>query len=108
MMIKRDKSGRLKIDSLDIEIFLGRMFDICNNEQEAKWLLKQMQSTIDCIYAERICEIKYEDYNKLRSVKMNKEFTKNDLNTGNIVKFRNGELGVLINVENVNLCKRCF
>jgi len=55
-MLSRE-NGKLKLNSLDLEIFIGDLFAKCNTEKEINWLEEQLQLMIECLAEERINEI---------------------------------------------------
>lgn len=55
-MLSRE-NGKLKLDSLDMEIFIGDLFAKCNKEKEINWLEEQLQSMIEYLAEERMNEI---------------------------------------------------
>lgn len=56
-MISRNEKGKLVMQSLDMEIFIGELFEKCQTEHEVEWVQKELTGTIDTIADERICEI---------------------------------------------------
>lgn len=56
-MLKRNENGKLVLQSLDLQIFFGELFEECENEREVEWLTEQICETAECIGEERLNEI---------------------------------------------------
>lgn len=60
-MITRAENGRLFLERVKLEVFIGKLFTKCKNKKEIEWLESQMQIALDVSVEERIDEIKRED-----------------------------------------------
>lgn len=56
-MVVRNDKGKLSFKSLDFEIVIGDMFEICKTEKEVLWVTEQLSSIIECSSDERLDEI---------------------------------------------------
>jgi hypothetical protein len=56
-MLARKENGKLSLKSLELEIFLGDLYEQCETEKEVEWLERQLQTCVECIAQERISEI---------------------------------------------------
>jgi len=56
-MISRNEKGKLVIQSLDMEIFIGELFEKCQTEHEVEWVQNEITGIIDLIADERLNEI---------------------------------------------------
>ena len=56
-MLNRNKKGKLVLKSLDLEIFIGELYEKCKTEKEVNWLEEQLQPMIKCLAEERINEL---------------------------------------------------
>lgn len=56
MLVERNKEGKLVIKSLDLQIFLGDLFDICETEEEVEFILSNIQECAECTAEETIEE----------------------------------------------------
>lgn len=54
------KNGQLCMQSLDVQIMIGDMFEACKNEHEVEWLQEQLLSIVECIGEERLEELERE------------------------------------------------
>jgi hypothetical protein len=52
-MLSRSEKGRLILNSLDLQIFLGDLFEKCEDEHEIRWLQDEITGVTDCIADER-------------------------------------------------------
>lgn len=52
-MLSRNENGKLVLKSLDLQIFLGDLFEKCENEHEIEWLQNQITECTECIAEER-------------------------------------------------------
>lgn len=57
-MLIRNESGKLFLQSLDLEIFLADLFVKCKNEREVEWLKEQLQESVEVIAEEAEEEFK--------------------------------------------------
>lgn len=48
-MLIRKGDGRLRLQGLDLEIFLGDLFLKCNSEEEIDWLQEQINEAVNLI-----------------------------------------------------------
>lgn len=46
-MLHRNENGKLSFDDLGFELFVGGLFDKCNNIQELEWLEERMVEVIE-------------------------------------------------------------
>lgn len=44
-MLKRNSVGRLSLNSIDLQIFLCDLFELCDNVDEVMWLQDQIKGT---------------------------------------------------------------
>lgn len=56
-MLKRKENGKLVLSSLDLQIFLGDLFEECENEKEVEWLTEQICEAAECVGEERLEEM---------------------------------------------------
>jgi len=56
-MLERNEEGRLKFDSLGMEIFIGGLFQKCNTEHEVNWLEEQLQDIVEMSAEEKLDEL---------------------------------------------------
>lgn len=56
-MVERNEKGRLQLRSLDMQIFMGDLFEKCENEHEIDWLEDQLTEYAACLADERRDEI---------------------------------------------------
>ena len=59
-MLDRREDGKLRLNSLDLQIFLGDIFVKCKNEHEVEWLQEQVSSCVEGIAEERLNEFEGE------------------------------------------------
>lgn len=52
-MLERTEKGKLKLNSLNLQIFLGDLFEKCEDEHEIEWLQNQIIECTECIADER-------------------------------------------------------
>ena len=60
-MIERTERGTLKINTLDLEIFLEDLFENCESEEETQWLYETIESCAANTKEERDEQIEEED-----------------------------------------------
>ncbi|MEF3330578.1 hypothetical protein [Oceanobacillus oncorhynchi] len=53
----RTQQGKLKCDSLDLQILIGEMFYVAKTEEEVEWIHEQLESVIDIASEEAVEEI---------------------------------------------------
>ncbi|GIO25116.1 hypothetical protein [Oceanobacillus sp. J11TS1] len=53
----RTKNGKLKCDSLDLEILFGEMFQEAKTEKEVEWIYECLESVIDIASEEAMVRI---------------------------------------------------
>ena len=53
-MISRNEKGKLVIQSLDMEIFIGELFEKCQTEHEVEWVQNELTGMIDLMADERL------------------------------------------------------
>jgi len=53
-MITRNEINKLKLNSLDLQIFLDDLFLECKNEYEVEWLRSELIQHVDCASDERV------------------------------------------------------
>lgn len=46
-MLERTENGKLKMNTLDLDIFYSGLFEKCNNERELDWLQEQLQGCLE-------------------------------------------------------------
>lgn len=51
----------MKVNSLDIDIYFGDLFEECKNESEVEWLKELLISSCECIAEERLEELEGEE-----------------------------------------------
>lgn len=51
-MLNRTEKGRLRIDSLSLQIFLGDLFEKCETREEIEWLQDQLTESVELIAEE--------------------------------------------------------
>lgn len=56
-MLSRIEGGRLSLQSLDLKIFLGDVFAVCQTQKEIEWVAEQIKSCVDLIADERSDEL---------------------------------------------------
>ena len=56
-MLNRNENGKLALNSLDLQIFLGDLFGKCKNEHEIGWLKEEITGITECIADERSEEL---------------------------------------------------
>jgi hypothetical protein len=56
-MLRRNQDGKLRLNSLDFEIFIGDLFQQCENESEIGWLKDNLIPVIEGTADERIEEL---------------------------------------------------
>ena len=56
-MLERNEKGKLVFKSLDMEIFIGDLFEQCKTEHEVQWLQEQLQGIIECCADEQLEDI---------------------------------------------------
>lgn len=56
-ILNRNENGKLKINTLDLQIFFGDLFEICNSEEEINFVLNNIIECAECI-ADEIMEEK--------------------------------------------------
>lgn len=54
MMLSRGERGSLRLQSLDLQIFLDDLFSECKNEEEVYWIESQLQEYVECAAEERM------------------------------------------------------
>ena len=57
-MITRNENGKIVLQALDMQIFLGELFEKCQTEHEVEWVQYELTSMVDLIADERLDEIK--------------------------------------------------
>jgi hypothetical protein len=53
-LITRNERGKLKFNTLEMEIMFDDLFDICKNQDEIEWLQEQLQSYVEGAANEKI------------------------------------------------------
>lgn len=56
-MLKRIENGRLKLNGLELEVFIDDLFQKCNTTKEIEWINDELNSMLDVCYERRIEEI---------------------------------------------------
>ncbi len=56
-ILNRSEDGKLKINTLNLQIFFGDLFEICNSEKEINFVLSNIVECAECI-ADEIMEEK--------------------------------------------------
>ena len=56
-MLKRKGNGKLSLSILDLEIFMGDLFEQCKTIHEIEWLSEQLQGCAEVIRDERTTEL---------------------------------------------------
>lgn len=56
-MLKRNEKGKLVLNTLDLQVFLGDLFYMCKTEKEVSFLLENIIECTECI-AEEVIEEK--------------------------------------------------
>lgn len=56
-MLKRKEDGKLRLSTLDLEIFMGDLFEKCKTVHEVEWLSIQLQEYAEKIQDERTTEL---------------------------------------------------
>ena len=51
----------MKYNSLDFDIYVGNLFEMCESEDQVEWLKDQLSTSIDCLGDERIDELESEE-----------------------------------------------
>lgn len=51
------KDGKLRLQSLDLQIFLADLYAKCKNEHEVEWLQEQLQSCVEGEAENRLDEL---------------------------------------------------
>lgn len=52
-MLERNSKGKLALNTLDLQIFLGDLFVKCEDEHEIMWLTDEITGIAGCIADER-------------------------------------------------------
>lgn len=56
-ILNRNEDGKLKINTLNLQILFGDLFEICNSEKEINFVLNNIVECAECI-ADEIMEEK--------------------------------------------------
>lgn len=56
-MLKRTESGKLQLNILDLQLFLGELFSKCKSEKDVEWLSDNIHDAVDLIADEKLCEL---------------------------------------------------
>lgn len=56
-IVERIENGNLKINTLDLQILIGDMFELCKNEHEVEFISENIIGTVENISEERLEEI---------------------------------------------------
>lgn len=108
----------------NIDNYEGKYVMHCKTEEEARNFIDYLKTTgwycswsLSCIYGKNGCFFNNRNWGSIEYAKkegytilewsdfMNGEFTKADLKTGDVVKFDNEELGIVITEHKVIACK---
>lgn len=73
-MLSRNEKGKLSLDGLDLEIFLGDLFSECKNKHEITWLEEQITGCTEGIAEERLEEIFVENNDNKENLNTRIEF----------------------------------
>lgn len=52
-MLERNRKGKLVLNTLDLQIFLGDLFEKCEDEHEIMWLTDEIKGITEYIADER-------------------------------------------------------
>lgn len=56
-IVERTENGKLKINTLDLEILIGDMFDLCKNEHEVDFVIDAITGAVEIISEEMLDEL---------------------------------------------------
>jgi hypothetical protein len=58
--IEKTKSGRICLGTLSLEIFIGEIFEVCDNEEQIEFVKENLIDIIECVADERLEELEEE------------------------------------------------
>lgn len=56
-MIKRNENGKLIVNTLDLNIFIGELFHNCMTEHEVEWIAEMLVGTVECGVHDRLLDL---------------------------------------------------
>lgn len=56
-IVERTESGKLKINTLNLEILIEGMFELCKNEHEVEFVNEAITGTVENKYEEMLSEL---------------------------------------------------
>ena len=58
--IEKTENGRICLGTLSLEIFIGEIFEVCDNEEQIEFVKENLIDIIECVADERTEEIEGE------------------------------------------------
>lgn len=58
--IEKTESGRICLGTLSLEIFIGEIFEVCDNEEQIEFVKENLIDIIECVADERLEELEEE------------------------------------------------